>query len=108
MVRTARKPLSAVPKGREQSDEMRVLGDRVCAWEPISRGRLDGRIVVTQLRGALISFQHEPEQRIVEGILDAWFGNGQWRLEKQDVDGEMLDVALRNEPPSMAPRAMRA
>lgn len=100
MIRTGRMGPKAAHRGSERSTDIRNLSLRLCQWAPISEGRMQGRIILSQLRGALIDAGREPDEGMVFAVLDEWFGT--WMIEDQEDAGEIKSVAVRVEPPSQA------
>jgi len=88
----------------QTTGDIHLLATRLCAWETIAAGRLNGRVATDHVRSALIDLGIDPEESILHAIYDVWFGR--WQIESSDRDGVQLEEVVHMIPAPQA-RAMR-
>lgn len=98
MARSGRNALS----GRASANgiDVHALSMRLCAWEPISLGRMQGRMRVSHVRGALVDLGMIPSEELLALVYGAWFGK--WRMETVVVDGEEHQEVVHDSPAATA------
>lgn len=98
MARAGRNAL--IGRGPVAGIDAHALSMRLCAWEPISTGRMKGRIGVTHVRGALIDLGMTPTDELLGAIYGAWFGK--WRIDATMVDGAEIHEVVHDAPEATA------